>query len=221
MLDRTENTAERAARTPARTVLALIMLCGALSANLGCSSIRVTDPSRTASEQFLLSTAAVKAVEQLTFEALRGRKVFVDSTHFAPSEQAFVLAEIRAKCLQDGVQLMPKRDDAQIVLELRSGGVGIDRKEFLLGVPPLLLSGQADGNVGSTIPILTPEFAFLKNIEQKGYANVVYVAYWAASGEILASSPSAMGRTLRDDWWFFGFGPRTVGNIPTVEQEQE
>src|SRR5690606_28433066 len=74
----------------------------------GCASIRVTDPPRTATEQFLLAKAAEAAVEQLTFEPIRGRRVFVDSTYFAASEEAFVLGELRAQLLLAGVQLVPE-----------------------------------------------------------------------------------------------------------------
>lgn len=221
ILDRANITSATAARRPAGMAFVAAALAGAAAFSQGCANMRLTDPPRTATEQFLMSTAAVKAVEQLSFEALRGRKVFVDSTYFPADQKGFVLGEVRAKCLDEGVQLMPQRDEAQIVLEVRSGSVGIDRKEFLVGVPQFLPSATGSGDLDSGLPLVAPELAFLKNIEQKGYANVVFVAYWAASGEIVTRSPSATGQTLRDDWWFFGFGPRTVGNIPTVEQAQD
>ena len=182
----------------------------------GCSNLRVTDPKRTATEQYLMSVAAMKAIEQLSFDALRGRQVFIDTQYLASEEQAFLLGEMRARCLEHGLQLVPRRDDAQVVLEVRSAAVGIDRKDFLVGLPSFVLSAGGDGSLGSTVPVLTPELAFVKNIEQKGFATVAFVAYWTATGEIVASSPSLTGQTLRDDWWFFGFGPRTVGSIPST-----
>ena len=74
-----------------------------LAVCLGCSSVRVTEPSRTATEQFLLSRAAKGAVAQLAAGALRGRKVFVETAYFAAAEQAFVIGELRAHLLQAGV----------------------------------------------------------------------------------------------------------------------
>ena len=112
-------------------------LCLGIAAVAGCASTRVTDPPRTATEQFLLSKAAAEAVEQLSFEVLRGRRVFVDTQYFAASEQAFVIGEFRAKLMQSGVQVARSIDDAQIVLEVRSSGVGIDRDDYLLGLPPI------------------------------------------------------------------------------------
>jgi hypothetical protein len=182
------------------------------------STIRVTDPPRTATEQFLLSHAAMEAVAQLAVEPLRGRRVFLDSEYFAASEAAFVLGELRAKLLMEGVQLTRARDEAQIILEVRSGGVGIDRSDFLLGLPSMLISaGDADGDTGARVPIVTPELAIMKNINQIGVASVAFVAYWADTGEVVATSGPHIGRALREDWWFAGFGPRTVGTVPTTE----
>jgi hypothetical protein len=184
----------------------------------GCADIRVTDPERTATEQFLLSRAAAEAVDQLTFETLRGREVFVDTDYFAASSQEFVLGELRATLLLAGVQLVPEREDAQIVMEVRSGGVGIDRQNLLVGLPSVVVSaGGEDSAFG--VPFATPEIALIKNIQQAGVASVAYIAYWRNSGEVVATSGPYIGRTLRDDWWFLGLGPRTVGDIPTVENE--
>lgn len=191
------------------TALALLSAC--------TSSIRTTDPPRTATEQFLLSTAAAEAVEQLSVEGLRGRRVFVDDQYFAASEAKFVLGELRTKLFMGGVLLVPQRDQSQIVLEVRSGGVGIDRSDYLLGLPSIVLQAESDSGSGASTPLATPEFALLKNINQIGIASVAFIAYWTDSGEVVAASGPYIGRTMRDDWWIFGFGPRTVGNIPTTD----
>jgi hypothetical protein len=190
---------------------------------LGCTStIRVTDPPRSATEQFLLSHAAAEAVAQLAIEPLEGRRVFLDAEYFAAAEAAFVLGELRARLLMRGVQLTRTREEAQIVLEVRSGGVGIDRSDFLLGLPSMLVTaGDADELGGTRIPVVTPEVAIVKNIHQIGVASVAFVAYWADTGEVVAMSGPVIGRTMREDWWFLGFGPRTIGNIPTTEPLEE
>lgn len=203
---------------PSRCILPfVVVLLGSVFS--GCTStIRVTDPARTATEQFLLSQAATLAVSQLSVENLRGRRVFVDDQYFAASEAKFVLGELRTRLMMGGVQLMAERREAQIVLEVRSGGVGIDRSDYLLGLPSLVLSAGEDGDSSSTsTPVATPELALLKNINQVGVASVAFIAYWADSGEVVAASGPFIGRTTRDDWWVFGFGPRTVGNIPTTD----
>ncbi len=189
----------------------------------GCANLRVTDPSRTATEQFLLSQAAIQAVEPLSFEALHGRKVFVDDTYFAASEKEFVLGELRAKLLMSGVQLSPKAEGAEIIFELRSGGVGIDRYESLLGIPSIgAAAAAASASAGVPVAsIVTPEVAITKEIRQIAFASVAYVAFWADTGEVVASSEPSIGRAYREDWWLFGFGPRTLGTVPPVDHRTE
>lgn len=200
----------------------------------GCATIRVTDPYRTATEQFLMSQAVSRAISQLNVDALRDRKVWIETGYFTgaekvnvngeerqrlftSAEQAFATGEIRERLLLAGTRLVPDRKDADIVLEIRSGGIGIDRLENLIGIPATVLSGAVSGTSAGGVPVATPEIALYKNTRQRGYASISFVAYRADTGEYVTSSGPYIGRTLRDDFWLFGAGPRTVGNIPTTE----
>ncbi len=196
--------------------LGMLLVLGGLST--GCATIRTTDPPRTATEQFLLSGAASRAIDQLSSESLRDRRVFIDTTYLGSAqtanEYAFLVGELRAKLLLSGIRLVPKREEAQVLLELRSGGLGIDRLEYLLGIPALYLPQSGT----TSVPVATPELAIVKSTKQRGFASVAYVAYWADTGEVVAHSGPFIGRTVREDWWIFGTGPRTVGNIPPAEK---
>ena len=75
----------------------------------GCATLRVTNPEKTATEQFLLSEAAIEAVKPLSFDMLHGRRVYLDDKYFAAAEREFVLGELRAKLLLSGVQVSPER----------------------------------------------------------------------------------------------------------------
>lgn len=194
------------------------MLLLPLVLSTGCASIRVTDPARTATEQFLLTEAINRSVEQLSPALLRDRLLFIDPTYLATTEQAYLLGELRARLLMSGVRLAAKREEAQVILEVRSGGVGIDRYDYLLGIPSFAVPYTATSPGG--VPILTPELAILKNQKQRAFASVAFVAYWANTGELLAASGPFIGRTYREDYWFFGTGPRTIGNIPPTERSR-
>src|SRR5690242_2710459 len=63
----------------------------------GCATIRVTDPPRTATEQFLMSQAVSSALEQLKLEGLRDRKVWLETGYFTGAEQVIVNGEIRQR----------------------------------------------------------------------------------------------------------------------------
>ena len=188
----------------------------------GCATVRVTNPARTATEQFLLSEAAAQAVQQLGARPLRDRRVYVDDTFFESIDEQVVLGELRAHLLLNGVRLVNERDEAQIVLEPRTRGIGIDRYDYLLGVPPILIPADGTGDLleASGGTLITPELALLKRIRQNGFASIAFVAYWKDSGELAASSGPFVGRTEREDWWFFGIGPRTTGNIPPAQLDE-
>jgi len=188
----------------------------------GCATQRVTDPSRTATEQFLISEAVTEAVAPLSFDALHGRQVFVDDRYFESTDKAFVLGELRAKLFRAGVQLAFDMRDAEIILEVRSPGVGIDRYDSIIGIPAIgAAAGSGANAAGVPTGIITPEVAIVKEVRQVSFAGVAYVAYWANTGEVVASSGPSIGRAYRDDWWILGFGPRTLGNIPPVDHHVE
>jgi hypothetical protein len=204
-------------------ILLLFAVAILLSLAPGCATIRVTDPTRTATEQFLMSVATEKAIAQLSLTALRDRAVYVDPSYLTevkqPSaEHTFLLGELRARLLAAGVRLADRRQDAEVILEVRSGAVGVDRIEFLLGIPAIYQAGSE--TVTGGIPVAIPELAIVKRTTQRGYSSVAYVAYWRDTGEWIVSSGPFVGRTIREDYWFFGVGPRTTGNIPTTETGQ-
>lgn len=208
--------------------LSLLLLCGP-----GCATIRVTDPPRTATEQFLMSQAVSSALEQLNLGGLRDRKIWLETGYFTGAEQvivngeirqrlfttpeqAFAAAELRERLLVAGARLVQDKKEAEIIVEMRGGGIGIDRLENLIGLPALALTSAITGS-SANIPFSTPELAIYKNTRQRGFASISIVAYRAATGELLTSSGPYIGRTIRDDFWIFGAGPRTVGNIPTTQ----
>ena len=209
--------------THGRLSLARIgFLLGVVWLGGGCATIRVTDPARTATEQFLLTGAVARAVEQLSANELRDRIVWVENNTLVPGqsnqEATYMVAEVRARLLESGVRLTSRRESAEVILEIRSGGIGIDRLEFLLGIPATYVP-TLTGSVGTGAPpVATPELSILKTTRQRGFASVAFVAYWADSGELLATSGPFVGRTIREDYWIFGTGPRTVGNIPPTER---
>ena len=190
---------------------------GVLLALAGCATERVTNPEKTATEQFLLSKAVSEAVDPLSFDVLHGRRVYIDDRFFGASEKPLALGELRAKLLLSGVQVAPDAKEAEIILEVRSAGIGIDRYDSIIGIPSI---GAPSGSTSAvSVPVIgfvTPELAIVKEIKQISYASIAYVAYWSNTGEVVASSGPSLGSAWRDDWWVLNFGPRTLGTIAPV-----
>lgn len=188
----------------------------------GCATVRVTDPPRTADEQFLQSVAISRAVADLSFVALRDKRVFVDTQYiysefFPNAEQIFLVGELRNRLLIEGAALTDERERAEVIIEVRSGAIGVNRSDFLLGFPGVNVPvGTVDaGNID--VPVIVPELAIVKRRTQRGYASVSITAFFADTGELVASSGPSIARTQRVDYWFFGLGPRTTGDIPPAE----
>ena len=193
-----------------------------------CTTIRITDPDATADQLYLMNVASKLAIDQLSVAALRDRKVYLDTSFLSSTvsaqptfqqaavrtdQQSYLVGELRSKMLLGGVRLMGRREDAEIVMEVRSQGISVNHLEFLLGVPASSVGGIFTGGLAAQ----TPELSIIKTTTQLGFSSVAYVAYWQSSGEVVAASGPFVGRTRRADYWFFGYGPRTLGNIPPAE----
>jgi hypothetical protein len=184
----------------------------------GCATIRITDPEHTADELYLENVASKLAVDQVSATVLRDRRVYIDTIYLTaatqPSDQQqYLVGELRARMLLTGVRLTAKRSEAEIILEVRSQGTSVNHIDFLLGLPQSSIGGIFTGGFAGE----TPEIAIVKRTQQHGFSSVAYIAYWADTGEVVAASGPFVGRTIRDDYWFFGYGPRTIGNIPPAE----
>jgi hypothetical protein len=199
-------------------LICLLLWTAALAG--GCTTIRITDPDHTADELYLENVASKLAVDQVSTTVLRDRKVYLDTRYLTaatqPSDQQqYLIGELRAKLLLAGVRLTSDRTGADIIMELRSQGTSVNHLEFLLGVPASSVGGIFTGGLAAQ----TPELSIIKRTQQHGYSSVAFIAYWADTGEVVAASGPFVGRTLRDDYWFFGVGPQTVGNVPPAEPD--
>jgi hypothetical protein len=210
------------------TPVVILFLAGLLLFGPGCATVRVTDPAETATQEFLESQATRLAIQQVIVDQLRDRRVYVDTSFLTtvrensdslsfkqtPQLYLYLVAELRAKLLLNGVRLVDKPEKAEIVVEPRTGGISVDHEEFLLGLPNITVptEGVAD------VPFTTPEIAILKSTKQFGFASVAFVAYWHDTGELVTSSGPYVGRTAREDIWIFGLGPKTVGNIAPAQK---
>lgn len=219
-------------------LLRLGSLCGIILLTLtGCATVRVTDPPRTATEQFLISGSITDAVASLSMDGLRDQLVFLETSYLTgdppPSsggknqiidrtrpnqDLSFLLGELRARMLKEGVRLTESREQASVIVEARTGGVGIDRYEFLLGLPSVAVSGAIGAGGGGDIPLVTPELAILKSTRQLAFSSVAFVAYRNNGGELISQSGPFVGKRLRADYWILGTGPNTVGDIPPADK---
>src|SRR3546814_16624370 len=93
------------------------------------STLRGSQPGRTATEQLIFSTAIERVCDKLAIEVPVGSKVFVDASYVEGTDSKYLVATLRDRILRHGGSLVAARDQADLVFEPRVGALSIDRKE--------------------------------------------------------------------------------------------
>src|SRR5271156_1121874 len=101
----------------------------------GCSTLRETFPARTATEQLLISTAADRAMGDENFSGMTGQRVFVDDKYFESYDKGYAVCLIRERLYANGALMVTNGNQADVIMEIRSGALSIDNTDFLFGLP--------------------------------------------------------------------------------------
>jgi hypothetical protein len=180
----------------------------------GCGTTKYTDTSRTATEQLLLSNAMDQAVNQLDLRALANKKVYVNDDPIAKATDSnYLVSLIRQHTAASGGLICDKEEDADYILEIRSGAIGTDHHDLLYGIPavqvpaPLAMMGT-----GGSIPQI-PEIPLIKKTKQTGVVKVSLFAYNRHTGSPIWQSGNIPSESKAKSLWVFGAGPFQKGNI--------
>lgn len=177
----------------------------------GCGTTKWTETKRTATEQLLISDSMDQAVARLDFRALAGKTVYVDDTYLKEVvDSAYLISSIRQQLLAHGAMLRQKREEADYVLEVRSGAVGTDMHSMLVGVPQMNLPSTIAA-VG--LPSSFPEIPLIKRTKQTAVTKILLFAYNRETGRPLWQSGSVLAKSDAQDVWFFWAGPFQRGSI--------
>lgn len=190
-----ESTVERSQvfstfRLAPLAALAMLLLAG-------CSTVRVTEPEQTATEQLLISSAVDRAVAALKPPIPPGSKVFVDSEFVDTRDLTlpkYTIAAVRALILRSGGDLVSNRKQADLIAELRDGAQSVNHQTLLIGVPSLPVPIPLAGT------IKTPEIALFKHDEQKGIAKIALTIYGAKTGALAGSTGTVFGNSYDTHW---------------------
>ncbi len=195
---------------PAARQLALLLFAVLLLG--GCSTVRETQPPRTATEQLMLSHAAMQSLDQVDFDAVDGADVHVSDDYLSSIDSRFVLGEVRARVLEAGGRLVEQDQPHELIVEPRSAGLGINVRDSVVGIPaiPIPLPG-----IGT---IETPELAIFKIERQRGMASLG-VVIMTAEGELIDSVRPELGQTIMRDMAILGIRIQRVRDSVPEELE--
>jgi len=183
------------------------LACAALASVLfttGCSSTTTSNTARTGTEQMLISAAMDRAMSSVQFDDFNGYKVFVDDKYLEAVDKGYLIGSIRHKILQAGGLLAPAADAADLVLEIRSGGIGTDGQESFIGIPAIGIPG---------LPIELPEVKVVSRSTQMGSAKLGLICYDAKTGEAVGLGGGSSALTHNNDTYVLGIGPFRSGSV--------
>jgi hypothetical protein len=178
-------------------------------AALGCTSTSTTNTARTSTEQLLVSNAIDGALDKVNFTPFAGSRVYLEEKYLEGVDGKYLVASVRHRALLAGARLVDKPDEADLVVELRSGGIGTASSEAYIGTPKIGLPGM----------LTLPEVRIVERKRQEGSAKIGLVAYDARTREILGGGGISLDRADDNNWFVAGVGPWRSGSVKAeVEQ---
>jgi hypothetical protein len=165
---------------------------------VGCTVVRETQPDRTATEQLILSHAVIDAARQIEADAVAGKKVMLNLSYLKTVDVEFTKGELRDRLLQLGAELVPDADAAQIIVEARSPGLGIDDFRTMIGIPEIPIP------VPSVGVFTTPALSVYKYDRQHGKAGISLTGIEVATGKHVFSVGPIIGNAVHSDMRLIG-----------------
>ena len=182
----------------------------------GCvNKLRMTEPARSLGEQLLLSTSIDRSLSELDTEAigrLKGFKVFITSEYLKTLDQEYLLGSLRDLFLSNGVLVVDKAEEAQMIVEVRSGANSLDSSTATLGIA----EDQALPNPVTGAPVALPEISFFKRENNFAVSKVALVAYQAKSREHIFSSGTLLGGAYDRHFQFLGMIRLRFTDVPEL-----
>ncbi len=178
-------------------VPALVMLIA------GCTHSQRSNTARTGMEQLLISNAIDQSLEKVNFRPFGGHTVYLEEKYADSVDKAYLVGSVRHRMLATGTRLVDKPEDAEIIVELRSGGIGTDTSESFVGVPEIALPGM----------LTLPEVRFLQRTSQSGTAKIGLVAYDAKTKQVLGPGGTSLSKSNDNNWFVAGIGPIQQGSV--------
>ena len=186
--------------------IAAVLASAAVLAN--CATSQETNPSRTATEQLLISHAAERAAQQFTLTLPQGARVYFDTTYFQGEGSDYAISALRETVLKQGRTLAPTREQSDVIVELRLGALSLDRMNRVLGIPRLTVPVSSALNTATI-----PELSLYSRRDSQGVAEFSAFAYDTKTGAPVAVGGQFAGGTrIRSHTLFmiFSWGQRQV-----------
>jgi len=169
----------------------------------GCTSTKTTNTARTGTEQLLISNAIDQSLSKIDYTPMAGKKILIEEKYLDGVDKAYVASTVRHHVLQAGGALAAKPEEADVILEIRSGGIGTDTSDSYLGVPGISLPGM----------LTLPDVKLVTRTRQSAYAKLGLVAIDGKSREVLGDGGTSLAMSDDNNWYVMGIGPYQDGSM--------
>jgi hypothetical protein len=156
-------------------------------------------------EQLLISSAADGALNKVDFAPIARAKVFLETKYLDCVDKNYIVVAMHQRLLAHQCTLVDKPEDANVVVEVASGGVGTDRHELFVGIPEIPLPPPS--------PIAIPKLALFTRTKAMGTAKLSVVAYDAATKQAVINSGYSLARSDHQNWNVLGAGSVQGGTL--------
>jgi hypothetical protein len=186
----------------ARVGLGIVVAAAAFT---GCATMKESDTARTGIEQLLISTAVDRSLNRVDLRPIAKAKVFLDTQYLDCVDKNYIIVAMHQRLMQNGCTLVGKAEDAQVVVEVASGGVGTDRNELFVGVPSIPLPPPS--------PISIPKLPVFDRTKAMGTAKLAIVAYDATTKQPVINSGYSIARADHRNTNVLGIGGLQTGSV--------
>jgi hypothetical protein len=179
----------------------------ALLALSGCATMKESDTARTGVEQLLISSAVDRSLDRVDLKPIGGAKVFLDTQYLDCVDKNYIIVAMHQRLMTNGCTMVGKAEDAQVVVEVASGGVGTDRNDLFIGMPEIPLPPPS--------PIAIPRLPLFSRTKAMGTAKLAVVAYDATSKQPVINNGYSIARADHKNLNVLGVGGMQTGSVPT------
>lgn len=171
----------------------------------GCTTMKESHTARTGIEQLLISTATDRALDKVDLRPIAHAKVFLETKYLDCVDKNYIIVAMHQRLLGQGCTLVEKAEDADVLLEVASGGVGTDGNELFVGIPEIPLPPPS--------PIAIPKMPLVQRNRRIGTAKIAIVACDAKTKSPVINTGYSLARADHRTWNILGLGGMNSGAI--------
>ena len=175
-----------------------LLLAGAAVALLaaGCADPNITNTSRSAIEQMLLSSVVERSIGSVNVEEFKGKKVWMDYANLATQvDKAYVQGFVELHFSQSGAIVLKDEKEAEVIVQVISGALATDSNKFMIGTPQLPIPLPK-----TDLSFAIPEIPLFKRIIRSGYGKFSLVMLEAKSRQPIRVVSDIIAKSEYVNW---------------------